>query len=121
MTVSTNAGEFEVQTRDELEALLRKSALNPYDDIWIGGAERYPCLAILVNGDQACVHYFLNDSGDLWQSAGDQEGDVLFAAHGEPPNPMPGSCVISLDEAVKCASQYFETQKRPDCIDWNEL
>lgn len=51
MTVSTNAGEFEVQTRDELETLLRKSALNPYDDIWIGGAERYPCLAILVNGN----------------------------------------------------------------------
>lgn len=121
MKIFTNAGELEVQTKEELEAVIRKSALNPYDDIWMGGEEKYPCLAILVNGMRACVHFFLNDTGDMWQSAGDQEEDVLFAVHGELPNWMPGSCVVSLDEAIRCAGQFLETGERPDCIDWNEL
>ena len=121
MKIFTNAGEVEAQAKEELEAIIRKSALNPYDDIWMGREEKYPCLAILVNGMRACVHYFLNDTGDMWQSAGDWEEDVPFAVHGEMPNLMPGSCVVSLNEAIICAGQFFETEERPDCIDWNEL
>ena len=121
MTIYTNAGEHTVRTREELEKILRRSALNPYDDIWICGEEKYPCLAILVNGTRTCVHYFLNDIGDMWQSAGNWEEDVSFAVGTEPPSLMPGSCVVSLDEAIRCAGQFLETGKRPDCIGWNEL
>ena len=121
MKIFTNSGELEAQTKEELENIIRKSALNPYDDIWICGEEKYPCLAILVNGMKACVHFFLNDTGDMWQSAGDWDEDVPFAVYGEQPSLMPGSCVVSLDEAIRCAGQFFDTGQQPDCIGWNEL
>ena len=121
MKIASNSGDHEFQTREETADFIRKSALNPYDDIWICGTEDYPCLAILVNGDLACVHYFLNDQGDMWQSVGNREEDVLFRVIGEAPGSMPGDCVISLDEAIACVNQFFDTLQRPDCIKWREL
>lgn len=122
MNVGNAKGDWECATKQELETLIRNSALNPYDDIWISerGAD-FPCLAILVNGNFACVHYFQNDNGDIWQSVGDSEQDVTFKVTGEAPSSMPGNCVISLDTAIKCMEIFFDTHKRPDCIEWREL
>lgn len=122
MNIANNKGDFECQTKQELEEMIRNSALNPYDDIWISKkANEYPCLAILINGNYACVHYFLNDSGDIWQSVGDYEKEIAFAANGGVPDFMPGDCVISLDKAIDCTNLFFDTNKRPDCIEWREL
>lgn len=122
MNVANVNGDQECTTKQELEDLIRKSSLNPYDDIWISEKEAdYPCLAILVNGDFACVHYFYNDSGDMWQSVGDCDHDVTFKVTGESPGIIPGDCVIPLDAAIKCAKEFFDTYQRPSCIDWEEL
>ena len=122
MNVGNANGDRKCATKQELEILIRKSSLNPYDDIWISEkAADYPCLAILVNGNFACIHYFLNESGDMWQSVGDCEQDVTFKVTGEAPNAMPGNCVVSLDMAIKCMEEFFDTHKRPDCIVWRKL
>lgn len=122
MHVANQKGDFDYQTKEELENMLRESAKNPYDDIWLNETDaEYPCLAILVNGNYACVHYFLNDCGDMWQSAGSYEQDIAFAVNGEPPKPMPGNCVISLDQAIECMKLFFDTGQRPACIEWREL
>lgn len=63
MNIACNNGDFELYSKQDIEKLLRKSSLNPYDDIWISGEKDYPCLAILINGAYACVHYFLNEDG----------------------------------------------------------
>lgn len=121
MNVANNKGDFECETKQELEELIRKSALNPYDDIWINEEEEeYPCLTILVNGQHACVHYF-EDEGEMWQSVGDCKQDILFSANNEKPEPMPGDCVISLDKAIECMKIFFDSCQRPDCIEWREM
>lgn len=56
-----------------METFIRKSSLNPFDDIWISGTEPYPCLAILINGNETCVSYFPNEDGDMWQAVGEYE------------------------------------------------
>ena len=121
MNIACNNGDFELYSKQDIEKLLRKSSLNPYDDIWISGEKDYPCLAILINGAYACVHYFLNEDGDMWQSIGDCEQDILFSTNGEEPAAMPGDCVISLEKAIQCAVSFFYTVQRPACIAWREL
>lgn len=122
MNVACSKGDYEYQAKQELEDMIRECALNPYDDIWISETDgEYPCLAILVNGNYACVHYFLDDCGTMWQSIGNYAQDIYFQANGEVPSPMPGDCVISLNKAIECMRLFFETQQRPDCIEWREL
>ena len=75
----------------------------------------------MINGAYACVHYFLNEDGDMWQSIGDCEQDILFSTNGEEPAAMPGDCVISLEKAIQCAVSFFYTVQRPACIAWREL
>lgn len=121
MNIAKNDGDFQCHTKQELEDMIRTSALNPYDDIWIYGENKSPCLAILVNGSNTCVHYFANDNGDMWQSVGDCKEEILFAVNGETPDPMPGNCVIPLDKAIACVNLFFDTLQMPDCIEWREL
>lgn len=122
MNIANNKGDFECKTKQELEAVIRESALNPYDDIWISErAGEYPCLTILVNGDYACVHYFLNDKGDMWQSVGNAEDDTVFASGGGEPDFSPFEATISLEKAIECMNIFFDTHQRPACIEWREL
>lgn len=70
MNVTNCSGDFEFHSWYELENLIKESSTIPFDDIWLNGVTDYPCLAILINGNYACVHYFLNDMGNMWQSGG---------------------------------------------------
>lgn len=122
MNIACCNGDFECKSWKEIEDFIRKSSCNPYDDIWISEeASGYPCLAILVNGKYACVHYFLEDEEDMWQSVGDGEEDVDFISNGNEKTRMPAESVISLEKALQCARQFYDTQKQPDCIEWREL
>lgn len=122
MHAANNQGDFEYRTKEALEEMIRESARNPYDDIWLNETSaEYPCLAILVNGSYACVHYFLNDCGAAWQSAGSCGQDIAFSVNGEAPQPMPGDCVVSLEDAIACMKSFFDTNERPACIAWREL
>lgn len=120
MNIANNNGNFECHSWHELENLIKKSSLNPFDDIWLSGDTEYPCLAILINGKYACVHYFLNDEGDIWQSVGYGDKDIAFFSNGEK-SEMPADAVISLDKALGCAKQFYEASEMPGCIEWREL
>ena len=121
MDIVNAAGTLTCTTKQELENLIRNSAQNPFDEIWISETDtRYPCLAVLVNGNCACIHYFPDDE-DIWQSVGDSEQEVLFQVTGEAPSMMPGNCVISLETAIRCVNEFFDTHQRPECIRWRDL
>ena len=100
-------GDLVCDSWDELEMLITKSTLNPFDDIWLNGKTAYPCLAILIHGQDACVHYFLNDQGDMWQAVGYGDRDVAFISDGEKSD-MPADAVIPFEQALVCAKQFFE-------------
>ena len=120
MNIANCKGDFEIKSWDELEQQIRESSSNPYDDIWISGETEYPCLAVLINGSYACVHFFLNEEGDMWQSVGEGDKDMVFVNNGEE-SEMPADSIISLERAVECAKQFYQTKKKPTCIEWREL
>ncbi len=120
MNIANCDGDFECRTWTELENFIRESSSNSPDDIWISADAQYPCLAILLNGNAACVHYFLDDQGDMWQSVGYGEEDITFVINGEKTD-MPADCIISLDQAIECAKQFYYSQDKPSCLKWREL
>lgn len=56
----------------------------------------------------------------MWQSIGYGTEDIVFFCNGEKTE-LPADAVISLDEAIECARQFFEILNKPDCIEWREL
>ena len=120
MNIATRNGDLSFTTWPEIEEFLCNCEKGIPDDLWLSGDSEYPCLAILVNSQYACVHYFLNDNGDMWQSVGNGEQDVIFFAGGVDTE-MPADCVISLEQAIACAKQFFHSSDKPDCIEWQEL
>lgn len=121
MHIATNSGDFALSSKQELEQLIRKIASNSCDEIWINGAEEYPALTILVSGDNACVHYFLNDTGDLWQSVGECADDTVFQIGNGNPDFAPEGATIPLEKAMECMRIFFDSLQKPNCILWREL
>lgn len=91
----------------------------PMEEIWIGSAEEYPCLAVQTNGERACLTYF-HEEGLMWQSHGTASEGTAFYAGGELWE-APADAVISRSEAVMCAVDFYRTQSRPGCIQWQQL
>lgn len=123
MVVSTNQIETECNHIEEIEQIIRRSAdLHlPLDDIWISGEEKYPCLSILVNGEYACVHYFANENGEVWQSFGNLQREIIFKAGGEEWE-APADTILSLEMAIECMKEFCSKRfRRPECIEWQEL
>jgi len=120
INVATNSGDIPCRTVQEVESVIRKSSANPFDDIWISGEEEYPCLAVLLNGRLTCVHFFLNDGGDMWLSEGNYHEDTEFIAGGQK-TIIPKEYVIPLEKTLECVRQFCDSFERPDCIAWSEL
>lgn len=112
-------GDFELRSCEEIERKIIESSKQPFDDIWFYLDAEYPCLSILVNGQYACVHYFLNND-DICQSVGYGSEDISFECNGEKSN-VPADAIISLDLAIECAKQFFETHGKPTYIEWRKL
>lgn len=119
MNLATTEGDFRYDTKEEIAEHMRRSSALPLDDIWISGEDKYPCLAILINGSLACVNYF-EEEGEMWQSYGNYPNDVRFIAGGEEWE-APADTVVSLEDAISCMEEFFDTPKRPECIEWQEL
>ena len=119
MNFGSVEGDFQYETKEEIAGHIRRSTALPFDDIWLSGDSEYPCLAVLVNGDMACVHYFEED-GIMWQSCGDFSKGTVFLAGGEEWY-APADTVVSIESAICCAEEFFDSMKRPDCIEWQRL
>lgn len=121
MHVANNSGDMELQSKQAIENMIRESATKPWDDIWISGVEEYPSLSILVNGNSACLHYVVNDTGDIWQSVGDRSANVTFETGDGNPAFAPKEATISLEKAIACMYMFCDNLLRPSCIQWREL
>ena len=82
-----------------------------------------PCaLSILVKGRQAVVNYFSEDNEEIFASIGDfvREDDFRWQIGGNDYSAA-GYQILSIEKALQCASAFFHTQKKPSCIEWEEL
>lgn len=124
MFISSNLGTIQCTAFSEYEQHFRKCIHHlPGNEIWCscnGGSEDYPCLSILANGEEAVVNYFSENNAEMFVSVGDlcRDGSVEF----EGGQYEIASCqVIPLNAALECALQFFCSQEKPSCIEWDEL
>lgn len=117
ITISTNYGTTICRSKSEVEKIITGSLNN---DIWLNIGSEYPCLAILVNGKYACIHYFENNNGVSFQSVGDVNKEVTFIAGGTEWI-APCESVVTIEEAVICAEIFCDTVKLPNIIEWKKL
>lgn len=123
MIVSTSKGDTICNSKEEIAEIIKcNSAFSGGDEIWIGGDDEYPCLSILVNGQYACIHYFEEEGGDMWQSYSDYDEEVTFLeGAGDREWTAPEDTIVSLEDALKCMEEFYDTMERPECIEWQEL
>ena len=118
MTLGSYEGNFKYETKEEIAEHIRRSSELPMDDIWISGENELPCLAILVNGAYACIHYF--DKEGEWISHGTDQKKIIFLA-GLERWEAPSDAVVFLEVAISCMEEFFDTMKKPRCIEWQKL
>ena len=122
MFISSNTGSFSRDSFEEYKAAL-ETCFQPENEIWCSRTEedKYPCLSILVKGDQAVANYFEEeDGGEMLVSFGDEDAeDIVTFCDGQ--YEIAAWQVIPTADAMACALEFFHTQNAPDCIDWGEL
>lgn len=81
----------------------------------------FPVLDILIAGDVAAVHYFPCAKTAGYQALGTiaDAGDAEFpeTARGERIR-LPGSVLLEVEAALRCAAEFAETNDRPTVVDW---
>ena len=71
MYISSNNGNYECYTIDEMKGYILQCVENVFDEIWISKDKNdYPILVILINDNHACLHFFIDDKGTVFQSVG---------------------------------------------------
>ncbi|MGN3961589.1 CDI system double-stranded DNA deaminase immunity protein DddI [Burkholderia gladioli] len=116
-------GENGVASLDDLiEFLNRKPAFNANNFTLTFEEDGFPQLNIFLKDDIAVVYYM--DAGENFVSQGKSQEDAVETFY---ENKLGGevklakSCVVSRDEAIEAAKQFFSTKKRPDVLSWDEL
>lgn len=99
-------------------ALARHMAVN--NEVWISPeGVKYPSMGLLIKGADACVHFFEDDEGQF-ASVGDMEQeDIVLFEVGQ--YEVAAYQVVSLQQAMECALEFYDGQVLPACIDWEEL
>lgn len=122
MHVGSKSGSCFCPSPEEYKAHLKRCFTSGEDnEIWCAREEGgYPCLSILVKGEQAVVNYFAGEGGDMAASLGngDAAGSIDFCG-GQ--YEIAAYQVIPAAAAMRCALAFFHSQELPDCIDWEEL
>lgn len=124
MTITDITGDSICNTFQECEAHIRQAIFqHPDNEIWCssnGGPDDFPCLAILINNTLAVVNYFSKDNEEMSASIGDlsKDGEIDFCNRAYR---IPRYQIIPANAALNCALEFFRSQQRPSCIEWEEL
>lgn len=121
MYIVSNNGDFECNSIEEYKHILTRCFENE-NEIWISmhSDEEIPCLSILTGKIGFCINYFSENNEEQYVSIGDQqcEGMEKFL---DGQYEVERCQIISYEDAMECAIEFFETQQRPDNIEWDAL
>ena len=114
--------EYLVDSLEELEILLRKRFLEEVNFFILTFKENgFPQLSAFVKRNK-CVIYYL-DKEVKYISKGDTEEDIeVFVEdiHGTEVF-LSKNKVLPIDKFYKVAQSFFETQERPNSIEWEKI
>ena len=114
--------EYLVNSLDELEVLLRKRFLEEVNFFILTFKENgFPQLSAFVK-ENKCVIYYLDEEEQYISKGGIEEGIEVFVEdiHGTEVF-LSKNKVLSIDKFYKVAQSFFETQARPDFIEWEKI
>jgi hypothetical protein len=118
----------DVSTRLEVEAALSKRDDAGMNSFWLShGAEEFPAINIMVNGDLAYAHYFPKERHPGYASIGNlphlSRGGITNFFHdpGGEPFDILNEAVVPFSEALKVAQEFAISKELPKCIPWNSL
>ena len=114
--------EYLVDSFDELEILLRKRFLEEVNFFILTFKEKgFPQLSAFVK-ENKCVIYYLDKEEQYISKGGAGEGIEVFVEdiHGTEVF-LSKDKVLTIDEFYRIAQSFFETQARPDFIEWEEI
>lgn len=123
MYIVSNTGDCECNNIEELKNILRICFENENgNEIWcsIHEDEEFPCIAILIGKMGASITYFSKNNEEQFVSMGNQESEGMEEFLGDQYE-VERCQIISGEEAIACAVEFFETQERPKNIKWDEL
>lgn len=114
--------EYLVDSLDELEVLLRKRFLEEVNFFILTFKENgFPQLSAFVK-ENKCVIYYLDEQEQYISKGGIEEGIEVFVEdiHGTEVF-LSKDKVLTIDEFYRIAQSFFETQARPDFIEWEKI
>ena len=114
--------EYLVDSLDELEVLLRKRFLEEVNFFILTFKENgFPQLSAFVRGNK-CVIYYLEEEVQYISKGKASEGIEVFVEdiYGTEVF-LSKNKVLTIDEFYRIAQSFFETQARPDFIEWEKI
>ena len=114
--------EYLVDSLEELEILLRKRFLEEVNFFILTFKEKgFPQLSAFVK-ENKCVIYYLDEEEQYISKGGTEEGIEVFVEdiHGTEVF-LSKDKVLTIDKFYKVAQFFFETQTRPDFIEWEKI
>ena len=114
--------EYLVDSLEELEILLRKRFLEEVNFFILTFKENgFPQLSAFVKRNK-CVIYYLDKEVQYISKGDTEEGIEVFVEdiHGTKVF-LSKNKVLPIDKFYKVAQSFFETQERPNSIDWEKI
>ena len=111
-----------VDTLEALDAVLRLRFGDAANELWFSH-DTHPCLAILIHGDDCCLHYFPREGHPGFQSAGAPSSEVRAFFTNTPSETihLGADAVVSVAEARAAAAEFFTNGSRPTSVRWHQL
>ena len=114
--------EYLVDSLEELEILLRKRFLEEVNFFILAFKENgFPQLSAFVKRNK-CVIYYLDKEVQYISKGDTEEGIEVFGEdiHGTEVF-LSKNKVLPIDKFYKVAQSFFETQERPNSIEWEKI
>ena len=115
--------ELQASALEELRHVLTQRHEGKFGSFWLVRNDGTR-LAVLVNADEACVHYFPRVDHPGFYAIGDSgewEIQVLFLAENYEPMEVPRAMVVRVGAANAAAEEFFLSSKMPPLFNWVEL
>lgn len=121
MYIETKKRNIENVSLQEIIELVKNN--KGLEEIWVSkDSKKYPCLAIQLNNDLACVSYFPKDEKEInWTSLGNYDKETIFLSGGEEWL-APANAIITIEQTIECLTEFYKNRKdKPKSIKWQKL
>jgi hypothetical protein len=129
MIVEHFGGTVECENINKFNAVLNKRYGAGVNEFWLSGEAKFPCIAILINGEFAHVTFFPEDGHPGFHSINTEnpkldETKVFYVNTVNEEIEINGDLnagIISTGKAMEIANEFFMTLSMPKCAEWFEL